>query len=142
MPRNPPSIVEAILRAGSTLVVAKLALVSAYLLGGVVKVADFSGAVAEQAHFGQDPPALFATLTIVVEFVGSALVMTRRWVWLGAGILGVFTGLAALIANAFWTMPQGHDRFMATNAFFEHMGLIGGFLAVAMLAHRDDRATR
>ena len=81
-------------------------------------------------------------MTIVVELVGSALVMTRRWVWLGAGILGVFTGFAALIANAFWTMPQGHDRFMATNAFFEHMGLIGGFLAVAMLTHRDDRARK
>jgi len=142
MPRNPPAIVDAILRTGPTLVAAKLALVSAYVLGGVVKASDFSGAVAEQAHFGQNPPALFATLTIVVELVGSALVMTRRWVWLGAGILGVFTGFAALIANAFWTMPQGHDRFMATNAFFEHMGLIGGFLAVAMLTHRDDQARK
>ncbi len=65
MPRNPPAIVDAILRAGPTLVVAKMALVSAYVLGGVVKASDFPGAVAEQAHFGQNPPALFATLTIV-----------------------------------------------------------------------------
>ncbi|WP_296594887.1 DoxX family protein [Phenylobacterium sp.] len=137
--RNPPSLVAAILDARPALFAAKLALVSAYVLGGVVKAADFPAAVAEQAHFGLDPPALFAALTIVVELVGSALVMTRHWAWLGAGMLGVFTGLAALTANAFWAMPAGHDRFMATNAFFEHLGLIGGFVLVAMLAHRETR---
>lgn len=140
MARNPPAFVDAILDARLTLVLAKLALISAYVLGGVVKAADFTGAVAEQAHFGLHPPALFAALTIVVELLGSALVMTRRWVWLGAGMLGVFTGLAALTANAFWTMPDGHDRFMATNVFFEHLGLIGGFILVAALAHREGRA--
>ena len=140
MARNPPAFVGAILEARPTLFIAKLALVSAYFLGGVVKAADFPGAVAEQAHFGLYPPVLFAALTIVVELLGSALVMTRRWVWLGAGMLGVFTGFAALTANAFWAMPESHDRFMATNAFFEHIGLIGGFVLVAMLAQREQRS--
>ena len=135
MARNPPAVVGALLGAGPTLVIAQLALVSAYVLGGVVKAADFPGAVAEQAHFGLHPPALFAALTIAVELLGSALVMSRRWVWLGAGMLGVFTGLAAITANAFWGMPAGHDRFMATNAFFEHLGLIAGLVLVAMAAH-------
>jgi len=137
MGRNPPAFVTAILDARPTFFLARLALVSAYLLGGVVKAADFPAAVAEQAHFGLHPPALFAALTIVVELIGSALVMTRRWAWLGAGMLGVFTGLAAPTANAFWAMPDGHERFMATNAFFEHLGLIGGFVLVAMLTYRE-----
>lgn len=139
--RNPPALVDAVLVAPPTLFLAKLALVSAYALGGVVKALDFPGAVAEQAHFGLHPPALSAALTILVELVGSALVMTRRWAWLGAGMLGVFTGLAALAANAFWAMPDGHDRFMATNAFFEHMGLIGGFVLVALAAQRQGRTS-
>ena len=137
--RNPPAFVGAILDARPTLFFAKLALVSAYVLGGVVKAGDFPAAIAEQAHFGLQPPALFAGLTIVVELLGSALVMTPRWAWLGAGMLGVFTGLAAITANAFWVMPDGHDRFMATNAFFEHIGLIGGFAVVAILAQREQR---
>jgi uncharacterized membrane protein YphA (DoxX/SURF4 family) len=139
MARNPPAFVAAILEARPTLFLAKLALVSAYVLGGLVKALDFPGAVAEQAHFGLHPPALFAALTILVELLGSALVMTRRWVWLGAGMLGVFTALAAITANAFWAMPDGHDRFMATNAFFEHLGLIGGFVLVALTAQRERR---
>jgi uncharacterized membrane protein YphA (DoxX/SURF4 family) len=134
--RDTPRFVEAILDWRPTAHVARLALVSAYLLGAVVKAGDFPGAVAEQAHFGMSPPALWAVLTIAVEIVGPLLILTRRWLWLGAGMLGVFTLLAALKANAFWAMAPGHDRFMATNAFFEHIGLIGGFALVALLDRR------
>lgn len=115
---------------------ARLALVSAYLLGGLVKLFDWPGAVAEQAHFGLTPPALFAGLTILVELAGSALVLTRHWAWLGAGMLGIFTLLAAIIANNFWAM-DGMDRFMARNAFFEHLGLIGGLFLAAALAETE-----
>ena len=80
-----------------------------------------------------------AALTIGIELVGSILILTGRFLWLGAGMLGVFTLLAAFTANAFWTMPAGQDRFMATNAFFEHVGLIGGFVLVALVAERERR---
>ncbi len=53
-------------------------------------------------------------------------------------MLGVFTGLAALAANAFWTM-HGDARFMATNAFFEHIGLISGFVLAAVIAEHVGR---
>lgn len=129
-----PRLIQAILAWRGTFFLARLALVGAYLLGGAVKLADVPAAVAEQAHFGLQPPAVWAGVTIVVEILGALLVLTRRWVWLGAGMLGVFTGLAAVTANAFWTM-QGHDRFMATNAFFEHLGLIGGFALAALVAY-------
>jgi uncharacterized membrane protein YphA (DoxX/SURF4 family) len=39
--------------------------------------------------------------------------------------------MATLIALRFWELPQGQERFMAANAFFEHLGLVGGFLLVA-----------
>jgi uncharacterized membrane protein YphA (DoxX/SURF4 family) len=54
-------------------------------------------------------------------------------------MLGVFTLLAAITANAFWAMPAGQERFMATNAFFEHVGLVGGFVLVALVAQRERR---
>ena len=80
----------------------------------------------------------WAALTIAVEIIGPALILTRRWLWLGAGMLGVFTLLAAFRANAFWTMAAGDDRFMATNAFVEHIGLVGGFILVALLDRREE----
>jgi len=136
-----PAFVDAILGWRWTGFVARLLLVGAYLLGGIVKATDWSAAVAEQAHFGMSPPALWAALTIAVEIVGPLLILSGRLVWLGAGMLGIFTVLAALAANAFWAMPPGSERFMATNAFFEHLGLVGGFIFAAMLAPAErDRA--
>lgn len=132
----PPRFVDEILGWTPTWFVARLLLVSAYLLGGVSKLADWQGAVAEQARFGLYPASLWATLTIIVEITGSLLILSGRLVWLGAGMLGVFTVLAATLANAFWTMPSGAGRFMATNAFFEHLGLAGGFVLVALVARQ------
>jgi uncharacterized membrane protein YphA (DoxX/SURF4 family) len=139
MPIDNPRPVAVLLDWPGTAFLARLALTGPYLLGGIMKLADWQGAVAEQAHFGMEPAALFAAATIAVELVGPALILADRLVWLGAGMLGVFTLLAAMVANAFWTMPmsgQGQDRFIATNAFFEHLGLIGGFVLVAIVSHR------
>lgn len=112
---------------------ARLLLVSAYLVGGLAKLADWPAAVAEQAHFGMTPPAVWAALTIAVELIGAAIILLGRAVWLGAALLGVFTLLAALVANDFWTMT-GAARFHAANAFFEHLGLVGAFILAARLA--------
>ncbi len=130
-----PRFVDRLIDWRGTWFLARLALVGAYLLGGAVKLADWPGAVAEQAHFGMHPAALFAGLTIVVELGGSALILLDRLAWLGAGMLGVFTLAAALVANAFWAMT-GPERFMATNAFFEHLGLVGGFALVALVSRQ------
>ena len=113
----------------------RIALTSAYLIGGMQKLIDFPGAVAEQAHFGLQPAWLWAGATIIVELAGSALVIIGRWVWLGAGGLGVLTAVAMFAANNFWAMT-GHERFMALNSFFEHLGLIAGFVLVAVMSVR------
>ena len=139
VPTRDPRFVDAILDWRWTGLLARLALVGAYLLGGIVKASDWTAAVAEQAHFGMHPPALWAALTIGIEIVGPLLILSGRFVWLGAGMLGVFTLFAAITANAFWAMPTGQDRFMATNAFFEHVGLVGGFVLAALVAELEAR---
>jgi uncharacterized membrane protein YphA (DoxX/SURF4 family) len=128
-----PGWISTILRWPLLWHAARLALVSAYILGGFAKLLDFAGAVAEQEHFGLYPGWLWAAAAIVVELGGSLLVVVNRLVWLGAGGLGVLTFVAMLTANAFWTMG-GHERFMATNSFFEHLGLIAGLVIVSILS--------
>jgi uncharacterized membrane protein YphA (DoxX/SURF4 family) len=59
------------------------------------------------------------------------MILTGFYRWLAALALGGFTLMATLIALRFWELPAGHGRFMAANAFFEHLGLVGGFLLVA-----------
>lgn len=113
------------------LFLAHLGLCAAYIQGGLVKLIDFPGAVAEMAHFRLTPPALFAVLVIVLELVASAMVLTGFLRWLGALALAGFTVLSTLIALRFWEQPAGEARHADENAFFEHLGLAGGFLLVA-----------
>jgi uncharacterized membrane protein YphA (DoxX/SURF4 family) len=111
---------------------ALLLLCSAYLEGGFNKLTDFNAAITEVQHFGLEPATPMAVATIITELCGSVLVLTGIWRWLGALWLGGFTLIATFLANRFWELaPPG--RVMVENQFFEHLGLIGGFLLVAWL---------
>ena len=103
--------------------VAYLGLCAAYLQGGLVKLMDFPGSIAEMAHFGLSPAPLFAVLVILLELGASGMILSGWQRWLGALGLAGFTLLATGIALRFWEMPAGHERFMAANSFFEHLGL-------------------
>lgn len=117
----------------AVLFLAHLGLCAAYIQGGLVKLFDFPGAVAEMIHFRLAPPALFAVLVIALELIASAMVLTGYLRWLGALGLAGFTLLSTLIALRFWERPAGKARHADANAFFEHLGLAGGFLIVAWL---------
>jgi uncharacterized membrane protein YphA (DoxX/SURF4 family) len=110
--------------------IALLLLCAAYVQGAINKILDFGGAVAEARNFGLEPAALMAMATIVTELCGPALILTGVLRWLGALWLASFTLLATFIANRFWEFPMP-ERFPVENSFFEHLGLIGGFLLVA-----------
>jgi uncharacterized membrane protein YphA (DoxX/SURF4 family) len=138
-----PAFIGAILRAPAFQVLARVALTCAYWWGGIAKIIDFPGALAEAAHFGLEPAPLVVIATIVVELGASLLLIVGRLAWLAAGALGVFTAIATLIAHAFWTIDDPIDRFRALNAFFEHIGLIGGLALAAILAEvQGGRARR
>jgi uncharacterized membrane protein YphA (DoxX/SURF4 family) len=109
---------------------ALLALCAAYLQGGFDKVTDFTAAEAELAHFGIMPPGPLAALTVGIELGGSFLVLSGLYRWLGALGLAGFTLFASMLANRFWGVA-GAERIALENAFFEHIGLAGGFLLVA-----------
>ncbi|MEO5796142.1 MAG: DoxX family protein [Rhodoferax sp.] len=109
---------------------ALLCLCAAYLQGAFDKARDFPAAVAEMRGFGLAPAAPLAALTIVFEFAASAMVLSGVYRWLGALMLAAFTALANVLADRFWD-KQGTQRRMLANNFFEHWGLVGGFIVVA-----------
>ncbi|MBN3803549.1 DoxX family protein [Paraburkholderia sp. Ac-20336] len=129
--RGNPAWVRALLEPPWIGLLVRMALVSAWLIGGVDKALHFDSAIAEQAHFGLHPPALYAALAVVVEIAGSLCVIFRRYTWLGAGGLGMLTAVAMLVANDFWNQT-GAARFTALNSFFEHFGLIAACVLVVM----------
>ncbi len=109
---------------------ALLFLCAAYLQGSFNKATDFPSAIAEMNHFGIAPAGPMAVAVIVFEFGAALMILTGFYRWLGALGLAGFTLMATFVANRFWALAMP-ERFMVANAFFEHWGLVGGFLLVA-----------
>lgn len=107
-----------------------------YWTSGLAKLADLNAALGEARHFGLEPAILVVALTILFQVGGSLLLILRRWGWLGAGALGIFTALATLIAHPFWQLADPVARFHDRNTFLEHAGLIGGLMLAAILSER------
>jgi len=118
---------------------ARIALVSAFVVSGVTKTLDFSSAVAEvRALAGIEPAAALAVLVIATQLGGSALVIAGgRAAWIGAGLLAGFTVVATLLAHAFWT-KTGIEQARDLSTFFEHVGLVGGFLLASIFVARSE----
>jgi uncharacterized membrane protein YphA (DoxX/SURF4 family) len=129
----PPPSIKALLTSPFVGWIAMLGLCAAYIQGGIDKALDFHSAVFELQKFGVSWPAQMTLATILTELTGSLLVLSGVYRWLGALWLAAFTLVADFIANRFWgtTLPA---RELMENGFFEHLGLVGGFLYVA----RDD----
>lgn len=140
MATSAPRFIATLLQSPTLALLARIALTCAYWWSGISKSFDFAGAQGEVTHFfGPGHATAIALATIAVELVGSALVITGRLAWLGAGALSVFTALATLVAHDFWNIGDPMAHFQAFNAFLEHIGLIGGLVLAAVLAEARDR---
>jgi uncharacterized membrane protein YphA (DoxX/SURF4 family) len=120
--------------------IARLALASPFLISGIVKLFDFPGAMNEVNGLGLGPAGPFAVAVIITQLGGSILFLTRRYCWLGAGLLAGFTVVATLLAHPFWAF-EGLDRGRQTATFFEHVAIVGG-LAMAALFVNGRSASR
>jgi transmembrane protein len=133
MTRKP--ILDAILRSRALDIVGRVLLTFPFWGSGFSKLIDFQAGSAEMAHFGLQPAAAYNALTILVQLGGSALIISRRWTWLGAGALGVFTALTIPIVHHFWSL-SGEQATIAFHTATEHVGIIGALVLVSILAVR------
>src|SRR5690606_12513761 len=81
--------------------IALFALCSASIQGGLTKLFDFAGAIAEMHHIGLTPATPFAIATIVLEFAAPLAILSGKYRWLGALALAGFTVMATFVANRF-----------------------------------------
>ena len=133
-----PDWVDAILDWRWTWPIARLLLTALFLVAAAIEITDFPAAAAAQEQVGLHPGWAWAILTIAVQVLGSIIVISGRHVWLGAGMLGVFTGATEFVAHRFWQL-SGAAEFQERNEFFEHLGLVAGFIMVALLAEERNR---
>lgn len=133
-----PTPIARLLDSPAVNVFARVLLTFMYWGSGLSKLIDFQGGVGEMAHFGLEPAWLFNVLTLVVQLVGSLMIIFNRYAWLGAGALAVFTIATIPVAHAFWTMPQPAAT-LEMYVVIEHITVLGGLLMAAILAQRSTR---
>lgn len=114
--------------------VARVLLSIVFIGGGLAKFIDFDGGVAEMAKAGLEPAAMYNVIVALTLLIGSALLFMGRWVWLGAGMLGVFLFLTIIVVHRFWALPEPQAK-MAMFWALEHMAVIGGLMAAAIAGH-------
>jgi len=106
-------------------------LCSAYLWSGVTKLIEFDATAKHFAsRFKLPAPAAMVALTIIVQLVGSTMIISGWKAWLAAIALALFTMAATVIVYPFWTMT-GVERRRNIETFLEHVGLAAAFLLVA-----------
>jgi transmembrane protein len=131
-PAMTPHLINDLLLSKRFALLARVVLTFVFWSSGLAKMFDFHAAVAEMERYGVLPAAPMALAVIAVQFGGSALVISGRHVWLGAGMLGVFTALTIPIAHAFWSMT-GEQAFVEMLFALEHVSVIGGLMTIAIL---------
>ncbi|CAM5780714.1 DoxX family protein [Ottowia pentelensis] len=122
-----------VLAANADLVIllARILLMSLFLITGWEKLTNFAGTAQYMASVGAPAPALSTVVAIVMEFgVGIALVLgvfTRPL----ALLLCLFTLATALIGHRYWTQ-QGAERHANLLNFYKNISMMGGLLLLAV----------
>jgi transmembrane protein len=130
-----PRAVIRLLDNRAMLLIARIMVSAPFIVGGLTKSLDWSAGVAEMLHVGLNPAWAFNLAALCTQLIGSGLIILNRWVWLGAGALGVFTVWATLLAHRFWEFT-GAERVMQMNSFFEHWTIAAAFILVAVVGLR------
>ena len=133
-----PGWVRALLGRPAAEFAGRLLLTLPFWGSGLIKLSDLGAAQAEMRMFGLEPALAFAVATILVQLGGSALILARHAVWLGAGALGVFTVLTIPLVHRFWAI-DGVMGVVAFHTAIEHMAMIGGLILASILALRTTR---
>jgi hypothetical protein len=111
---------------------ARLALAAPFLISGITKLADFAGATAEMAALGLQPAAPVAGAVILAQLAGSALFLTRRFCWVGAGFG----------QGSRWRPLSSHIRSGPADGRQRHSSSISASLAASPCGPARQRKTR
>jgi transmembrane protein len=130
-----PNWVSTILSSRATEIAARVLLTFPFWGSGLAKLIDFQGGVAEMRQFGLEPAIAFNIAVFTTQLLGAALIISGRYVWLGAGMLGVFTALTIPIVHSFWAF-EGEHAIHAFHTATEHVGMIGALVLVSILSVR------
>lgn len=138
-----PVWIDKLLGARAVHLIGRIVLTFMFWGSGLSILADFSGFAREAEALGFSNGEAVAAATALTQLTGSALIIWGRYVWLGAGALGVFTFLTIPLVHHFWAMPDGPQKITSFHTATEHISMIGALILVSVLmAGREGERTK
>ncbi len=110
--------------------VGRLLLAALFLPAGIGKITGFTGTVGYIASAGLPLPMVGALVAIVVEVVGSAVLIAGYGTRLAALVLALFTLVASFFFHAYWAVPAD-QQFVTQLLFFKNIAVVGGLLTLS-----------
>lgn len=135
-----PGFIAALLEAPGFAVFTRVLLTFMFWSSGLGLLANYGESVEIFASLGFEPAPVFLIATVATQLIGSALVISGRYVWLGAGMLGVFTFLTILLVHSFWAMPEGAQKVNSFHTATEHLSMIGALILVSIFMQKREKA--
>ncbi|MBU3614894.1 DoxX family protein [Polynucleobacter sp. Latsch14-2] len=108
----------------------RLLIVALFLPAGLGKIAGFEGTLGYFASLGIPAPTFALAATIVIEVLGGIALLIGFQTRLVAGIMAIFTLVAAVTGHAYWAAPVD-QAFIAQLLFFKNIAVMGGLLVLA-----------
>jgi len=108
----------------------RLLIVALFIPAGLGKIAGFEGTLGYFASLGIPAPTFALAATIVIEVLGGIALLIGFQTRLVAGIMAIFTLVAAVTGHAYWAAPVD-QAFIAQLLFFKNIAVMGGLLVLA-----------
>ncbi len=128
MAMNPPAADHC---RSEAILVARLLLVSLFLVYGWDKLTGFAGTVAYMAQVGAPAPILAAAVAVLVEVVVALAIAGGLFTRPLALLLAGYTLAAGIIGHPFWG-AEGPARYADAINFYKNAGIAGGCLLLAV----------
>lgn len=117
------------LRSGLLPLLARLLLVSEFVIALMGKLTDWSGQAGYMAAHGLRPVAPLLAGALAIELLGSlCLIVGFRARW-AAAVMFVYLGIVSVTLHDFWNM-RGMAAGGTETQFFKNVGMMGGLLMV------------
>ncbi len=128
-----PRPIAAILESQALWILARVLITFMFWWEGLQFLLNFGAVAAGINVLGLQPVWLGPAITIAMMIGGSILILLDRYVWIGVGMLAVFTAMTIPTVHPFWAM-EGADRIANWQKAEEHVATIGGLISLAIIS--------
>ncbi|MDZ4057854.1 MAG: DoxX family protein [Polynucleobacter sp.] len=114
----------------TTNLIGRILIAALFLPAGIAKLTAFDGSVNYFASIGIAMPAIAVVATIIVEVLGSLLLIIGYKTRIVAIGLAIFTLIASVTGHAYWLAPA-EQAYVAQLLFYKNIAIIGGLIILA-----------